>query len=480
MQLERLSALTLAAMLRDGAMTVPQLTEHLLQRPDVNHCYTTLCAEQAMAEAVRIQKRIESGAAVSPLAGIPLAVKDNICVKGLPATCASAMLQNYVPPYSATVTERAKAADMPVLGKLNMDEFAMGSTGETSCFGAVTNPHNPARSAGGSSSGAAAAVAGGNAVLALGTDTGGSVRQPCACCGVVGLKPTYGAVSRYGLIAYVSSMDTIGPIGRTVRDVAALFQVIKGKDVKDGTSLDSADCDLNGIERYSLKGKKIGLPAEFFNASLDTAVSERVRAAADSLKACGAVVEMFSMPLTKYGVAAYYIIACAEASANLARYDGVRYGSRAEGESLAELFHNTRSAGFGYEVKKRILLGNFVLSQGYFDSYYLKAMRVKQMMAEAYDEAFRRYDFLLAPVMPSTAPLLGEAAENPLKMMLSDAYTVTVNLAGLPALSLPCGTAPDGMPVGLQLIGKPFDEAALLGAGRALEKQLSGTQGYEV
>lgn len=472
MELRGIPALTLSAMLRDGSLTAPQLTEYFLCRPDVNRCYTALNAEQAMAEAERIQRKIEKGKAASPLAGIPIAVKDNICVKGMPATCASAMLRDFRPPYHATVIERALAADMNIIGKLNMDEFAMGSTGETSCFGAVTNPHNRERSAGGSSSGAAAAVAGGNAALALGTDTGGSVRQPCACCGVVGLKPTYGAVSRYGLIAYASSMDTIGPIGNTVSDVAALYQIIKGKDPRDGTSMDSPAIVSANIEQYRLKGKTVGMPAEFFHEGLDNAVKERVLAAAETLKTCGASVEMFSMPLTKYGVAAYYIIACAEASANLARYDGVRYGSRADSDSVAALFSDTRSEGFGYEVKKRILLGNYVLSSGCFDSYYLKAMRVKQLLAEAYRDALSRYDFLLAPVMPTTAPLLGEAAQKPLKMMLSDAYTVTVNLAGLPALALPCGTAPDGMPVGLQLVGKPLAEAELLGAGRALEKNL--------
>ncbi len=479
MDFNGLSALTLASMLRNGSLTAPQLIEHLVQQKDINNCYTSLNTEQALEEASRIQRKIDSGAAVSPLAGIPLAVKDNICVKGMPATCASVMLKNYLPPYHATVIERAQATDMVVFGKLNMDEFAMGSTGETSCFGAVVNPHNRSRSAGGSSSGAAAAVAGGNAFLALGTDTGGSVRQPCACCGTVGLKPTYGAVSRYGLIAYVSSMDTVGPIGKSVADVAALFQIIKGKDVRDSTSIGSADIVAQHIEHYSLQGKKIGLPAECFYEETDTSVKDAVLAAADKLKAAGAVVEMFPMPLAKYGVAAYYIIACAEASANLARYDGVRYGHRASCESIAALFTNTRSEGFGYELKKRILLGNFVLSHGYFDSYYLKAMRVKHMIAEAYTDAFQRYDFLLTPVMPTTAPPLGEAAENSLKMMLSDAYTVTVNLAGLPALALPCGTDKSGMPVGLQLIGRPFDEAAILGAGRALEK-IGLTESYDV
>lgn len=360
---------------------------------------------------------------------------------------------------------------MIILGKLNMDEFAMGSTGETSCFGAVSNPYDSSRTAGGSSSGAAAAVAAGNALLALGSDTGGSVRQPCAYCGTVGLKPTYGAVSRYGLIAYASSLDTVGIVANTVADAAALFAQIKGKDEKDATSLESAPISLKTLSGSSLKGKKIGLPEELFGQGVDEAVRERVLAAADAMKQCGAEVTHFSLPMLRYGVAAYYILACAEASANLARYDGVRYGHRAEGcQTVEALYNASRSEGFGYEVKKRILLGNFVLSEGYYDAYYRKALRAKQLLCEAYQDALSRYDFLLTPVTPTVAPKLGTVLTDPMKMYLSDMYTVTVNLTGLPALALPCGTDQDGLPIGLQMIGRPFDEQNLLGAGCAFEK----------
>ncbi len=406
----------------------------------------------------------------SPLAGVPMAYKDNICTQGVKTSCASRILGDFAPPYDATVVERLSAAGAVSLGKLNMDEFAMGSTSETSCYGPVRNPWDLSRVPGGSSGGAAAAVAAGEVWYAIGSDTGGSIRQPAAYCGVTGMKPTYGTVSRYGLVAYASSLDQMGPIARSAADCAAVLDLIMGKDSRDGTSLDGDFGHLLDGLTGDLRGMRIGLPAECFADGLDGAVRAAVLAVADVLKARGAEVEEFSLPIMEYVVPAYYIIAAAEASSNLSRFDGVKYGWRAGGyEDLAGLYAKTRTQGFGAEVKRRILLGTFVLSSGYYDAYYKKALQAKAVIKAAYDRAFERYDLLLTPVTPTTAPRLGESLTDPLKMYLSDIYTVPLNLAGLPGISVPCGFDAQGLPIGAQLVGPALGEAGVLNAAHGFQ-----------
>lgn len=459
MELFELTALELGEKLRSGEVTRGEAVEisrariHAAQ--PINNAFVTVTESPAPA----------AERAASPLAGVPMAYKDNICTRGVRTTCASKILGNFTPCYDATVVERLAAAGVVSMGKLNMDEFAMGSTSETSCFGAVKNPWDLTRAAGGSSGGAAAAVAAGEVWYAIGSDTGGSIRQPAAYCGVTGMKPTYGTVSRYGLIAYASSLDQMGPIARSAADCAAVLDVMMGKDHRDSTSLDVPAGGLLASLTGDLRGKKIGLPADCFGDGLDPEVCAAVLAAAEVLKARGAVVEEFSLPVMEYVVPAYYIIACAEASSNLSRFDGVKYGWRAEGyEDLGELYTKTRTQGFGTEVKRRILLGTFVLSSGYYDAYYKKALQTKAVIKAAFDRAFEQYDLLLTPVAPTTAPRLGESLTDPLKMYLSDIYTVSVNLAGLPALSMPCGFDAKGMPIGAQLIGPALGDAAVLNA----------------
>ena len=459
MKLHTLTALELGEKLRSGEVSREEAVETARARiraaQPVNNAFVTVT--EAPAPAVE--------GAASPLAGVPMAYKDNICTKGVRTTCASKILGDFTPCYDATVVERLAAAGAVNLGKLNMDEFAMGSTSETSCFGAGKNPWDLTRAAGGSSGGAAAAVAAGEVWYAIGSDTGGSIRQPAAYCGVTGMKPTYGTVSRYGLIAYASSLDQMGPIARSAADCAAVLDVIMGKDARDSTSLDVPAGGLLAALTGDLRGKKIGLPADCFGDGLDSEVRSAVLAAAEVLKARGAVVEEFSLPVMEYVVPAYYIIACAEASSNLSRFDGVKYGWRAEGyEDLGELYTRTRTQGFGTEVKRRILLGTFVLSSGYYDAYYKKALQTKAVIKAAFDKAFEQYDLLLTPVAPATAPKLGESLTDPLKMYLSDIYTVSVNLAGLPALSMPCGFDSRGLPIGAQLIGPALGDAAVLNA----------------
>jgi aspartyl-tRNA(Asn)/glutamyl-tRNA(Gln) amidotransferase subunit A len=467
-QITSLTALQLAARLRGRDLTVTQALDAYYAAIDAKepayHCYTSLCREHAYARAAQVQARLDAGDVRSPLAGVPLAVKDLICTKGLETTCASRMLAGFVPPYDAAVIEKTAAADMILLGKTNMDEFAMGSTTETSAAGATRNPRNPDHVPGGSSGGSAAAVAAKEAPIALGSDTGGSIRQPCAYCGVTGLKPTYGAVSRYGLIAYASSLDQIGPIGRDAADCAALFGIIRGRDPRDGTSV-----ELPPDTPKPVQGLRVGLPREFFGEGLQPEVAAAVLAARDRLAALGAQIVTLSLPLAAYAIPTYYIIACAEACSNLSRYDGIKYGhwSR-DAENLRETYVRSRSEGFGMEVKRRIMLGNFVLSSGYFDAYYKKALQAKRLIQQGFFEAFGRCDVILGPVAPTTAPRLGESLADPLKMYLSDIYTVMVNLAGLPALAVPCGEDSAGLPVGLQLIGQPFDEATLFSAGYGL------------
>lgn len=403
----------------------------------------------------------------SPLAGVPMAYKDNICTRGIPTTCASKMLEGFIPPYDATVVERLTAAGAVSLGKLNMDEFAMGSTCETSHFGAVKNPWDESRTPGGSSGGAAAAVAGRQVWYAIGSDTGGSIRQPAAHCGVTGFKPSYGAVSRYGLIAYASSLDQMGPIARSAADCAAVLDLMIGRDPRDGTSLDLPPVGaLNG----DLRGKRVGIPDECFGDGLNSEVGRAVLTVAEVLKARGATVERFSLPLTKYAVPTYYILACAEASSNLSRFDGVKYGHRAgEYADLNDLYRRSRTEGFGSEVRRRILLGTFVLSSGYYDAYYVKALKAKALLKAALDAAFRRYDLLLTPVAPTTAPKLGESLSDPLRMYLADIYTVPANLAGLPAISVPCGFDGAGLPIGAQLMGPTMGDKTVLDAAHGYQ-----------
>ena len=476
MSLLDLTALELGRAIKAGEVSVPEATQAALEAIQAknaeNNAFITVLNDRAMEQAAEIQKKISAGELTGPLAGVPLAIKDNICTKGVKTSCASKILGDFQPPYDATLTEKINAAGGVVLGKLNMDEFAMGSTSETSFYGPTKNPWDLGRVPGGSSGGAAAAVAARECWYAIGSDTGGSIRQPASYCGVTGIKPTYGTVSRYGLIAYASSLDQIGPLARTAEDCAAVLDAIQGKDPRDGTSLDvSCGHLLEGLTG-DLTGMKIGIPTDCFGDGLDSQVSEKVLAAAQVLKARGAQVEQCSLPIMEYVVPTYYIIAAAEASSNLSRFDGVKYGWRAEGyEDLTDLYNKTRTEGFGAEVKRRILLGTFVLSTGYYDAYYKKALQVKAVIKQAFDAAFQKYDLLLMPVAPTTAPKLGESLSNPLQMYLSDIYTVSVNLAGLPGISIPCGLDSKGMPVGAQLIGPALGEGKVLGAAHAFQQE---------
>ena len=424
-----------------------------------------------MDQAKKVQKEIEEGKLAGPLAGVPVAVKDNICTKGLATTCGSRMLEHFVPPYDAFAARKLKEAGMVILGKANMDEFAMGSTTETSWYGVTRNPRNTQHVPGGSSGGSCAAVAAGECFAALGSDTGGSIRQPSSFCGVTGIKPTYGTVSRQGLVAYGSSLDQIGPIGKDVADCAALLQVIADHDPADSTSLEREPWDFSESLKGDGAGLRVGLPRDYFGEGLDEDVRRAVLQVAENLKEQGAAVEEFDLGLVPYAIPAYYVIASAEASSNLSRFDGVKYGFRAEGEEgLHDMYKKTRSQGFGPEVKRRIMLGSFVLSSGYYDAYYLKALRTKALIKQAFDKAFERYDVILAPAAPTTAPKLGESLQDPLKMYLGDIYTVSVNLAGLPAICLPCGADKEGLPIGVQMIADCFGENKMIQAARAWEK----------
>ena len=468
-----MSALEVGKKIKAKEIGVEEVTKAALDRiaekdKDVN-AFITVCADEAMAQAKKVQKCIDEGTLTSPLAGVPMAVKDNMCTKGILTTCASKILTGFKPFYSSTAVNRLEEAGAVILGKLNMDEFAMGSTSETSFYGPVVNPWGSQRSPGGSSGGSAAAVAAGEAFYTLGSDTGGSIRQPASFCGVTGLKPTYGSVSRYGLIAYASSLDQIGPLGKNVEDVAEVLSIISGHDPKDSTSVAAGaiQTQLTG----DIKGKRIGIPKEYFGDGLQADVKERVLAAAKKLEEMGAIVEEFSMPETDYAIPAYYIIACAEASSNLSRFDGVKYGYAApEYKDLTDLYYKSRSQGFGMEVKRRIMIGAFVLSSGYYDAYYKKALQVKAVIKQSFDRAFEKFDCILSPTAPTTALKLGESLSDPLKMYLGDIYTVSVNLAGLPSLVVPCGFDKEGLPVGLQLTGQAFTESQLLNIGYAFQQ----------
>ena len=434
------------------------------------NAFITVCAEQALTEAAAADRRLAAGNPAT-LTGIPLAVKDIFNTCGVRTTCASKILDNYIAPYDASAFARLKAQGAVLLGKLNMDEFAMGSSNENSAYGAVRNPWDTARVPGGSSGGSAACVAARQAPAALGTDTGGSIRQPASHCGVVGLKPTYGRVSRYGVIAYASSLDQVGPVTRDVRDCALLLQAIAGHDPLDSTSVDIPVPDYAASLIPDLKGVRIGLPKEYFIAGLDADVHAAVEAAVATCRALGADIVEVSLPHTEYAVACYYLIATAEASSNLARYDGVRFGRRAaSGGGLIDMYMQSRAEGFGSEVKRRIMLGTYALSSGYYDAYYLKAQKVRTLVRQDFLAAFEQVDVLLTPVAPTPAFGLGEKTADPLQMYLSDIFTIPVNLAGTCALSLPCGVSPNGLPIGLQLIGKPFAEGELLRAAYAYEQ----------
>lgn len=470
MSLFDLTALQLGRAIQRGEVTPAEAAAAALTRigESQTNAYITVLGEQALACARALEGRLPE----SPLAGVPMGVKDNICTLGVKTSCASRILGDFRPPYDATVMERVHQSGGVMLGKLNMDEFAMGSTTETSFYGPTRNPWDRSRVPGGSSGGAAAAVAAGECWYALGSDTGGSIRQPASYCGVTGIKPTYGTVSRYGLVAYASSLDQIGPLARSAEDCAAVLDMIQGRDGRDSTSLDVPRGTLLQNLSADLTGMKVGIPMDCFGEGLDEEVRAHVLAVAEGLKARGAQVERCTLPIMDYVVPTYYILAAAEASSNLSRFDGVKYGWRAEGyEDLNDLYCKTRTEGFGREVRRRILLGTFVLSTGYYDAYYKKALQVKAVIKGSFDEVFGKYDLLLTPVAPTTAPGLGESLTDPLKMYLSDIYTVSVNLAGLPALSMPCGFDAQGLPIGAQLIGAPLAEQKVLNAAHAWQQE---------
>ncbi len=448
---------------------------HIEETEPMIESLITVTGDEAIKKAEAVDKKFASGEAISPLAGIPVAIKDNISTKGVLTTCASKMLYNYVPPYTATAAEKLCAADAVMIGKANMDEFAMGSSTENSYFKKTKNPRNTACVPGGSSGGSAAAVAADEAVFALGSDTGGSIRQPASFCGVVGMKPTYGLVSRYGLIAFASSLDQIGPITKDVRDCATVLAAISGKDEKDSTSLSVQTPDFLGALTGECKGMRIGLPKEYLSDAVSPAVREAVLSAAKAYEAMGAEVIECSLPMLDYALEAYYLISSAEASSNLARYDGVRYGYRAEGcDDLESLFLKTRSEGFGKEVKRRIMLGTFVLSSGYYDAYYKKAQQTRTLICQDFARVFQTVDCILTPTSPCTAWKFGEKSADPVQMYLADICTVSINIAGLPALSMPYGNDEEGLPIGIQLIGGRLRDNEVLRAAYALELAKGG------
>ena len=433
------------------------------------HAYLTLCEDRALAQAQRIDDLAGRGNPLPPLAGVPLGIKDVMVTRGVRTTAGSKILESFVPPYDCTAVARLEAAGAIVLGKMNCDEFAMGSSNENSAYGPVRNPRDLSRVPGGSSGGSAAAVAAGTAVATLGSDTGGSIRQPASFCGVVGLMPTYGRVSRYGLIAFASSLDHIGPITRTVEDAAILLKVIAGRDPMDSTSADVPVPDYQQELSRPIKGLKLGVPKEYFAEGLEQEVRAAVEAAIERLRQAGAEIVPISLPHTAYAIPTYYVIATAEASSNLARYDGVRYGFRAaKPRTLAEMYRNTRDQGFGAEVKRRIMLGTYALSSGYYDAYYLKAQRVRTLIASDFEQAFQKVDAIVTPTAPTAAFKLGEKADDPLAMYLADIYTVTADLAGVPGVSVPCGRTKTGLPIGLQILGRYFDEGTLLRVAQAV------------
>ncbi len=479
MGLMDLTALELGKKIKAGELTAMDAVEAALasieEKEERLHSFLTVDPKGALEQAKAVQKRIETGELKGPLAGVPVAVKDNLCTRGMLTTCASRILYNFKPPYTAEAVANLQRAGGIVIGKTNMDEFAMGSTTETSAFGITRNPWNLEHVPGGSSGGSCAAVAARECPLSLGSDTGGSIRQPSSYCGVTGLKPTYGTVSRYGLVAYGSSLDQVGPIARDVSDCAALLEAIASYDRKDSTSVQRAEYDFTSALQEDVAGLRIGIPKDYFGEGLDAQVRNAILGAAKLLEKRGAILKEFDLGLVPYAIPAYYIISSAEASSNLARFDGIKYGYRAgEYEGLHSMYKRSRSQGFGAEVKRRIMLGSFVLSSGYYEAYYIKALKVKALIKEAFDRAFDHCDVILAPAAPSTAPKIGASLKDPLKMYLSDIYTVAANLAGLPGLSLPCKLDDKGLPIGLQLLGNCFQEKKIIRAGYTLEQALGG------
>ncbi len=475
MDLLSMSAVELAKAVKSRQTTAVEAMEAVIAQiekedGDLN-CYVTFDKNAALAAAKSAQKKIDDGTLNGALAGVPFAIKDNMCTKGMLTTCSSKILSNFVPQFDAEAVKRLTDAGAVIIGKTNMDEFAMGSTTETSYYGATKNPRGREHVPGGSSGGSAAAVAANECFAALGSDTGGSIRQPASYCGVVGMKPTYGTVSRYGLIAYGSSLDQIGPLCKDVTDCATIMEAIASHDLKDSTSVERTDTDFTSALVDDVKGLKIGIPRDYFGDGLDGEVRDAVLNAAKALESRGAEVTEFDLSLVEYAIPTYYTIAAAEASSNLERFDGVKYGYRtAEYDGLHNMYKKTRSEGFGAEVKRRIMLGSFVLSSGYYDAYYLKALRVKAMIKKAFDDAFSKYDVILCPVAPTTAPKLGSSLSDPIKMYLSDIYTISVNLAGLPGISLPCGKDSNGLPIGVQMIGDCFKEKNLIRAAYTYER----------
>ena len=485
MQTKSMTALQLGQMIKKKEVSVKEAVQeslaHIADLDETLGSFVTVDEEGALKRAEEVQKGIDDGTITGALAGVPVAVKDNICTKDLLTTCSSKILSNFVPPYSAQAVDNLKAAGAVIVGKTNMDEFAMGSTTETSAYGVTRNPWNTEHVPGGSSGGSCAAVASCEVPYALGSDTGGSIRQPGSFCGVTGLKPTYGTVSRYGLIAYGSSLDQIGPIAKDISDCAAILEMIASYDKKDSTSVKRDAYDFTSALLDDVKGMKIGIPSDYLSAGLNEEVKAAVLKAAEVLKAKGAEVEEFQLSLVEYAIPAYYVIASAEASSNLARFDGVKYGYRAKDyNGLHNMYKKSRSEGFGEEVKRRIMLGSFVLSSGYYDAYYLKALRTKALIRQSFDRAFEKYDVILGPVAPTTAPKLGASLSDPLQMYLGDIYTISVNLAGLPGVSVPCGIDSNGLPIGVQLIGDCFQEKKIIRAAYAYEQARGNWQAPEL
>ena len=476
MSLLNMTAVELGKKIKAGEVTVAEACKAALEQikatEDKLNCYVKVLDEETIMErAEQVQSQIDAGELNGPLAGVPVAIKDNMCTEGITTTCSSRILYNFNPTFSSEAVLNLEKAGAVILGKTNMDEFAMGSTTETSYFGETKNPWNTEHVPGGSSGGSAAAVASGECFYALGSDTGGSIRQPASFCGIVGMKPTYGTVSRYGLIAYGSSLDQIGPMTKDVTDCAAVLETIASYDSKDSTSIPREAYDFTSALVDDVKGLKIGIPKDYFGDGLDPEVKEAVLNAVKILEEKGAVIEEFDLKMVPYAIPAYYVIASAEASSNLSRFDGVKYGYRAEDfGGLHHMYKKTRSEGFGTEVKRRIMLGSFVLSSGYYDAYYLKALRTKALIKQEFDQAFEKYDIIIGPAAPTTAPRLGESLSDPLKMYLGDIYTISVNLAGLPGISVPCGRDKNGLPIGIQMLADCFKEKTLIRAAYSYEQ----------
>ncbi len=475
MSLMSLTATELGRKIQAKEVSVKEAVEAALSaiaaKEETIGSFVTIDEKYAKKRAGEVQKQIRDGTLKSPIAGVPVAIKDNLCTKGIRTTCSSRMLEHFIPSYTAEAVVNLERAGAVLIGKTNMDEFAMGSTTETSYFGVTRNPWNTDYAPGGSSGGSCAAVAAEECSYALGTDTGGSIRQPSAFCGVTGIKPTYGTVSRYGLIAYGSSLDQIGPIAKDVSDCAAVLEVISSWDRKDATSIKRQDLNFTAALLDDVRGMRIGMPKDYFGEGLDDEVKKAVLAAAKTLEEKGAVVEEFDLGLVEYAVPAYYVIACAEASSNLARFDGIKYGYRTkEFDGLHQMYQKSRSEGFGQEVKRRILLGSFILSSGYYDAYYLKALSVKSLIKREFDKAFAKYDVILGPAAPSAAPKIGSSLSNPIRMYLGDVYTVAANLAGLPGIALPCGKNSRNLPIGLQMTGDCFQEKNIIRAAYSFEQ----------